>query len=213
MMQAQAIAMTGMLFCSDESADIFLICDVRLEPAEFTIFVRQLFSISARLENVLATRILTTGGTFDKVYFDAKSEFHFGDPIVGNLLTESHISSSYVVESLMQKDSLDMDDQDREQIRTAVERSSEKQILIIHGTDTMVETARSLGQPSDKTVVLFGAMQPARMRYSDAMFNLGFAMAAVQLLPTGVYLAMNGEVFDPAQVVKNQSLSRFETIQ
>ena len=160
----------------------------------------------------MSIRILTTGGTFDKVYFDAKSEFHFGDPIVADLLEESNVSFDYQVESLMQKDSLEMNDQDREQIRAAVERATEQLVVVIHGTDTLVETARCLSGITDKTVVLFGAMQPARMRYSDALYNLGFATAAVQILPNGVYLAMNGEIFDPAQVVKNRGAGRFETV-
>lgn len=156
-------------------------------------------------------KILATGGTFDKIYFDAKSEFHFGDPIAGELLEESNVSFDFEVESLMQKDSLDMTDQDRTQIRNAVAKASEDRIVIIHGTDTMVETAQCLDDVPDKTVVLFGAMQPARMRLSDAQYNLGFATAAVQLLPAGVYLAMNGQIFDPAQVVKNRARGRFET--
>lgn len=156
-------------------------------------------------------RILTTGGTFDKVYFDAKSEFHFGEPIVADLLREANADFDYEVESLMQKDSLEITDEDRERLRDTVVRADEDRILIIHGTDSMVKTARALHHIEDKTIVLFGAMQPARMRYSDAMYNLGFACAAVQLLAAGVYLAMNGRIFDPEQVVKNRELGRFET--
>ena len=99
---------------------------------------------------------------------------------------------------------------DRELIRSAVEGVNNRMILITHGTDTMVETAQCLGEIPGKRVVLFGAMQPARMRYSDALFNLGFAAAAVQILPPGVYLAMNGQIFDPSQVVKNRARGRFE---
>jgi L-asparaginase len=159
----------------------------------------------------LKIRILTTGGTFDKVYFDAMSEFHFGDPIVGDLLREANVDFDYEIEPLMQKDSLEMGDADRAVIGEAVARTGEERILIIHGTDSMVETARSLDRIRDKTIVLFGAMQPARMRYSDALYNLGFACAAVQLLSPGVYLAMNGRIFDPRQVVKNREAGRFET--
>ena len=154
-------------------------------------------------------KILTTGGTFDKVYYDAKSEFHFGDPIVGDLLRESNVDFEFEVESLMQKDSLEMTDEDRGKIREAVESSTTERILIIHGTDSMVDTARALDGVAGKTVILFGAMQPARMRYSDSMYNLGFASAAVQLLSPGIYLAMNGHVFNPEQVVKNRDLGRF----
>ena len=157
-------------------------------------------------------RILTTGGTFDKVYFDANSEFHFGHPIVADLLEEANISFDYQIESLMQKDSLEMTEDDRAQVKSAVEQSPEDHILIIHGTDSMVETARVIQDAGTKTIVLFGSMQPARMRYSDAMYNLGFACAAVRLLPQGVYLAMNGQIFHPDQVTKNHTRGRFESI-
>ena len=162
------------------------------------------------MEVALAIRIFTTGGTFDKLYFDAESEFHIGDPIAGELLEEAIVNFEYRIESLLKKDSLDMDAQDREVIREAVANAQESSILIIHGTDTMVDTAHALLDIADKTIVLLGAMQPARMRYSDALFNLGFASAAVQLLPAGSYIAMNGEIFDPLKVAKNRAQSRFE---
>ncbi len=158
----------------------------------------------------MTIKIFTTGGTFDKVYFDALSEFAIGDTIVGDLLDEANVSFDYDIESLLKKDSLDLDDRDRQLIRDAVESVNNRMILITHGTDTMVETASVLLDIPDKTIVLFGAMQPARMRYSDAMYNLGVASAAVQLLPAGVHLAMNGRVFDPEKVAKNRSRSRFE---
>jgi len=158
----------------------------------------------------LKIKIFTTGGTFDKIYFDVKSEFHIGDPIIGELLEEANVSFDYEITSLLKKDSLDINDADREIICNAVSSVKEKRILITHGTDTMVETARALLEIRDKTIVLLGAMQPARMRDSDATFNLGFASAAVQLLPLGVHLVMNGQVFDPRRVSKNRSLNRFE---
>ena len=158
----------------------------------------------------MTIKIFTTGGTFDKVYFDAKSEFHIGDTIIGALLEEANVDFDYEIESLLKKDSLEMDEIDRTLIRNAVANVSNHRILITHGTDTMVETAQALLGIADKTIVLFGAMQPARMRYSDAMYNLGVASAAVQLLPIGVYLAMNGKIFDPRKVTKNRSLNRFE---
>jgi len=158
----------------------------------------------------LTIRILTAGGTFDKLYFDAKSEFHIGEPMAGALLEEANVNFEYRVESLLKKDSLDMDEQDREVIREAVVDARESSILIIHGTDSMVDTAHALLGIADKTIVLLGSMQPARMRYSDALFNLGFASAAVQLLPAGTYIAMNGEIFDPLKVAKNRAQSCFE---
>jgi L-asparaginase len=158
----------------------------------------------------LTIKIFTTGGTFDKIYYDAKSEFHIGDTIIGTLLEEANVDFDYDIESLFKKDSLEMDENDRKMIRTAVGSENHSRIMITHGTDTMVETAQALLGITDKTIVLFGSMQPARMRYSDAMYNLGVASTAVQLLPTGVYLAMNGNIFDPRKVTKNRALNRFE---
>jgi L-asparaginase len=159
----------------------------------------------------LTIRIFTTGGTFDKVYFDALSEFRFGEPIVAELLAEANVGFEYEIESLMRKDSLDINDADRETIYTAVSGSECDRVLIVHGTDGMIASGLRLLEVPDKTIVLFGAMQPARMRYSDAMFNLGFACAAVQLLPAGVHLAMNGSIFDPRKVAKNRAQGRFES--
>lgn len=154
--------------------------------------------------------IFTTGGTIDKVYFDANSEFEIGDSLVGELLAESNIREGFSVSGLMRKDSLEMTDEDREAVRSAVSRCPAEHVLITHGTDTMAETARALLSVSGKTIVLTGAMQPARMRRSDAVFNIGFAWAAVKLLPHGVYIAMNGEVFEAGSVRKNLKAQRFE---
>lgn len=154
--------------------------------------------------------ILTTGGTIDKVYFDANSDFEIGDTLLPELLTEANIHDGYSLRELVRKDSLEMTDEDRATIADAVTRTSASRILITHGTDTMAETARALNGVTGKTVVLFGAMQPARMRRSDAVFNLGFAWAAVSLLPEGVYIAMNGEVFEAGAVRKNRAARRFE---
>ena len=158
----------------------------------------------------MTIRIFTTGGTFDKVYFDALSEFKIGEPMVEALLTEANVNFDYAIESLLKKDSLDINDEDREKLRQAVARAGESKIMITHGTDTMVDSARALQEIDDKTIVMFGAMQPARMRYSDAMFNLGVASTAVQTLPAGIYIAMNGQIFDALKVTKNRSQSRFE---
>jgi len=154
--------------------------------------------------------IFTTGGTIDKVYFDANSEFEIGDSLIAELLTESNIREGYSVTGLLRKDSLEMTDEDREIVRAAVSQSDAERVLITHGTDTMPDTARALLSVTGKTIVLFGAMQPARMRRSDAVFNLGFAWSAVRLLPHGVYIAMNGEVFEAGSVRKNLKAQRFE---
>lgn len=154
--------------------------------------------------------IFTTGGTIDKVYFDANSEFEIGDSLIGELLGESNIRDGFAVTGLMRKDSLEMTDDDRAAVREAVGQCPAERVLITHGTDTMPETARALLSVTGKTIVLMGAMQPARMRRSDAVFNIGFAWAAVQLLPHGVYIAMNGEVFEAGSVRKNLKAQRFE---
>jgi|SRR5690554_1872223 len=155
-------------------------------------------------------QIFTTGGTIDKVYFDANSEFEVGHSVLPELLSESNIHEGYRLQELMRKDSLEMDDRDREIILNAVRACEYQQILITHGTDTMANTAAVLADLKEKTIVLVGAMQPARMRRTDTTFNIGFAWASVQLLPPGVYIAMNGEVFAAGAVRKNLKAQRFE---
>lgn len=154
--------------------------------------------------------ILTTGGTIDKLYFDAKNAYLVGEPQIGQLLAEANVTVEYEIRSLLHKDSLEMTDTDRELIATVVQGTPGRHFLITHGTDTMLQTARRLQQIPDKVMVLTGAMQPARIRTSDAFFNIGFAFAAVQLLPPGAYVAMNGRVFTPDRARKNVELSRFE---
>lgn len=158
--------------------------------------------------------ILTTGGTFDKVYFDANSEFSIGSSQVEPILEEGNVTIEYQVESVLRKDSLDITDADRQLICERVKASSASQILITHGTDTMAKTASAIAMSGikDKTIVLLGAMQPARMRVSDAPFNIGFALASVQLLPANIYIAMNGRVFPSDDVIKNLTKGRFETL-
>jgi len=108
------------------------------------------------------------------------------------------------------KDSLDMTDADRAAIRAEVERQAHRHILITHGTDSMVDTARALAGIPGKTIVLTGALNPARFQGSDAVFNIGCAVGAVQTLGDGVWIAMNGRVWDPAHVRKNRAANRFE---
>ena len=153
--------------------------------------------------------ILSTGGTIDKVYFDALSEFEVGDPAVPAILADAGIGYPFELTSLMRKDSLDLTDADRDAIRSAVLASEAQAVIITHGTDTMVESARHLGDVGQKTVVFVGAMQPAALKATDAVFNSGFALACTQLLPPGVYIAMNGEVFAPDAVAKDRSAGRF----
>lgn len=159
----------------------------------------------------MTIRILTTGGTIDKVYFDQQSTFQVGEPQILEVLREVNVTVPYALTPLLRKDSLELTDADRQLIRQAVEGAGESRILLTHGTDTMVETARALQGIAGKTIVLTGAMQPARFRQTDAVFNIAAAFTAVQLLPPGVYIAMNGRLFDPDQVRKNVAANRFES--
>lgn len=155
--------------------------------------------------------IFTTGGTIDKVYFDAKSTYEVGEPLIGEILKEANVTFDFDVQQLFQKDSLEMTEADRARGRRRVQCAEDRRIVITHGTDTMVETAQAVeAAVDDKVVVLVGALNPARFRSSDAIFNIGFAMAAVQTLGAGVYIAMNGRVFTPDNVQKNRAANRFE---
>ena len=154
--------------------------------------------------------IITTGGTIDKIYFDDKSDYQIGEPQISQILHAMHVAFEFEVSSLMRKDSLHMEDKDRQLILDVVSASEIQHVLITHGTDSMVETAAVLQNVPDKTIVLTGALNPARFRDSDAIFNIGCAVGAVQALPPGVYIAMNGKVWDPACVRKNRRENRFE---
>ena len=154
--------------------------------------------------------IVTTGGTIDKIYFDDKSTFQIGAPQIGEILEALGVAFTFEVLPVLRKDSLHMDDNDRAQIRAAIERQPHRHVLVTHGTDTMVETARTLGDIVGKVIVLTGALNPALFKGSDAVFNVGCAVGAVQSLPDGVYIAMNGRIWDPARVHKNVAANRFE---
>ena len=156
--------------------------------------------------------IIALGGTIDKVYFDAKSEYEVGPPNIEKVLSEMNLSISYSVNSLMRKDSLDLTDEDRKLVVETVADDPCDRILITHGTDTMVETAKKLTTIARKTIVLTGALEPALFKTSDAVFNIGCALGAVQSLPPGVYIAMNGKIFPADKVWKNLKQNRFETL-
>ncbi|HEX7045956.1 MAG TPA: asparaginase domain-containing protein [Gammaproteobacteria bacterium] len=157
-------------------------------------------------------RIFTTGGTIDKVYFDAKSEYEVGEAVVGRILHEAGVAIDFDITELLKKDSLDIDDTDRAQIRAAVKADPAERILITHGTDTLAETGKALLGIPGKTIVLTGSLSPARFQNSDAVFNVGCAVGAVQSLPPGVYVAMNGRVFAADKVRKNREANRFEDV-
>ncbi|HEX3603397.1 MAG TPA: asparaginase domain-containing protein [Steroidobacteraceae bacterium] len=160
----------------------------------------------------MAITIYTTGGTIDKVYFDAKGGYEVGAPMVRQILEHGRAGGEIPIIELLRKDSLEMTAADRSAIRDAIALSDATRIVVTHGTDTMVETALALQGIAGKTIVLTGALQPARFADSDAEFNLGLAIGAVQALPAGVYIAANGQVFPADAVRKNIALNRFESI-
>lgn len=153
--------------------------------------------------------VITTGGTIDKIYFDDKSDYQVGEPQIGNILRELGVAFRFTVIPALRKDSLHISDEDRAMVRTLIAAQPQGHVLITHGTDTMVETAKVLND-LDKTIVLTGALNPARFRGSDAEFNVGCAVGAVQSLPAGAYIAMNGRIWEPSKVRKNVVANRFE---
>ncbi len=160
----------------------------------------------------MKVQIFTTGGTIDKIYFDQKSAYQVGDPQAGGLLERANVTLEYKVESILKKDSLEFTDTDRALIREKVASTTCTRILITHGTDTMIATAKMLQDIPEKVIVMTGSMYPAQFRDSDAVFNIGCAVTACQTLPPGVYIAMNGKIFDPEHSTKNVDQNRFETI-
>ncbi|MBD3646922.1 MAG: asparaginase [Pseudomonadales bacterium] len=153
--------------------------------------------------------VVTTGGTIDKVYFDAKSDYEVGDSVVEELLNEAHVRYPWEMLPLLKKDSLDLTDEDRRMIHDAIAAKPHKRVIITHGTDTMTETANTLADLKDRIIVLTGALSPARFAHSDATFNVGMAFAAIQVLEPGVYIVMNGQVFEAARVRKDRDKNAF----
>jgi L-asparaginase len=157
-------------------------------------------------------KILITGGTLDKIYNELTGELVFKETILVDLLNQGRSMVETHSEILFLKDSLEITEADRALILQACIDSPEKKILITHGTDTLTQTAQLLGDKiKHKTIVLLGAMIPARVDNSDALFNLGLAMGAVQCQENGVYVAMNGQIFKFDSVQKNKTLGIFET--
>ena len=156
--------------------------------------------------------VVTTGGTIDKIYFDDKSAYEIGDPQIGKILEVLGVAFTFDVLPALRKDSLHLDESDRDLLRRLIEAQPHRHVLVTHGTDTMVETAAVLASIKDKVIVLTGALNPARFQGSDAVFNIGCAVGAVQSLPDGVYIAMNGRIWNPAHVRKNRDANRFEAV-
>lgn len=153
--------------------------------------------------------VLTTGGTIDKLYFDALSEYRIGASVVARLLELARVRHPFRVAEVMRKDSLELDDVDRAIIADSVRNAAERCIVVTHGTDTMTVTAQALAGIADKTIVLVGALAPARFSESDAAFNLGMAFATAQIAVPGVYITMNGSVFPAQEVVKDRGRGAF----
>lgn len=161
----------------------------------------------------MGIRVFVTGGTFDKKYNELDGSLVFGDTHVSEILSLGRSKLPIKVRTLMMVDSLEMTSQDRQIIVENCKSCREDKIIITHGTDTMVETAKNLGQEGlAKTVVLTGAMVPFTFGSSDGLFNMGSAVAFVQTLPFGVYIAMNGRVFSWNNVRKNRRLGEFEEL-
>ena len=156
-----------------------------------------------------AILVLTTGGTIDKNYFDALSEYQIVDSGIPALLAEARVSADFRIEEVCRKDSLELTAADRAEIARRTAAAPERSVVITHGTDTMTETAKALAGIAGKTIVLTGALSPARFAQTDAPFNLGMAFAAAQVAPPGVYIAMSGQVFDGLRVRKDRDAGRF----
>ena len=155
--------------------------------------------------------IYTTGGSIDKAYSTQESRFVVAEPQIADILHEANVAMEWEVHSILKKDSLELNDRDREAIVEHVRRDPNRHIVLTHGTDSMIDTAKALSSIPGKVIVLTGSIQPAAFRRSDAAFNVGGAIIAVQSLPEGVYLVMNGQVFDPEKASKNLTLDRFES--
>ncbi len=157
-------------------------------------------------------RFVTTGGTIDKIYFDDLSQYEVGESQIQHILHEGLVAFDYDVEPLLHKDSLEMTDADRQVLREYIAADSAERFVVTHGTDTMHEAAEALRGIDGKTIVLTGALTPARFKQTDAMFNVGMAVAAAQVAPPGVYIAMSGQVFEAGKVRKNREKNRFESV-
>ncbi|MEL0209281.1 MAG: asparaginase domain-containing protein [Novosphingobium sp.] len=156
--------------------------------------------------------VLTTGGTIDKAYFDALSEYQIVESGIPDLIAQARVALPFRVMELMRKDSLELTDADRALIAAAVREAPESHVVITHGTDTMTETAKALSDVAGKTIVLTGALSPARFAETDAPFNLGMAFATAQVAAPGVWIAMSGQVFDGLKVRKDRAAGKFVSL-
>lgn len=153
--------------------------------------------------------VLSAGGTIDKHYYDELSRYQVTETVVARLLEVARVMAPYRIIEVLRKDSLEMDDADRTQLAQAVRNAPSHRIVVTHGTDTMTMSAEALADIEDKTIVLVGALTPARFSESDAAFNLGMAFATAQIAAPGVYITMNGAVFRSPDVIKDRTLNAF----
>jgi len=153
--------------------------------------------------------VVTTGGTIDKLYFDSLSEYQVGESVVRRLLTTANVKYPCDIVEALRKDSLEMTAEDREVLFRCIAGLKSARVVVTHGTDTMTATAERLAAIQGKTIVLTGALTPARFSESDAPFNLGMAFATAQTAPPGVFIVMNGEVFPANAVRKDRAAGRF----
>ncbi|HIE77818.1 MAG TPA: asparaginase [Candidatus Thioglobus sp.] len=159
-------------------------------------------------------KLLVTGGTIDKIYNKLNGNLEFSDSHIEQMLVRGRVEQDISLERILFKDSLDFTDKDRDTIVSSCSSCEFDKILITHGTDTMCHTAQLLSQKiKNKTIVLFGSMVPYSVNNSDALLNLGVALGAVQLKKNGVYVAMNGKIFDSDNVTKNKELGIFQELQ
>ena len=153
--------------------------------------------------------VVTTGGTIDKQYFDALSQYQITDTMVARLLEVARVTIPFEIVEVARKDSLELDDDDRVRLVSSAREARSDRIVVTHGTDTMTVSAQALAEVTGKTIVLVGALTPARFSESDAAFNLGMAFAVVQVAPPGVYITMNGTVFPADDVIKDRERGAF----
>jgi len=157
-------------------------------------------------------KIFTVGGTIDKNYVAEQNGLDVDEPIISEILEIANVGYDFEIEPILYKDSLEMDDADRQLVFEKIAADPNDRIVLTHGTDTMIQTAKVLKAIPEKVIVITGAMVPAVIRESDAPFNVGCAIIAVQTLPPGIYISMNGQVFDPEKTQKNHESRRFEEL-
>lgn len=162
------------------------------------------------LPNLKKIKIYSLGGSIDKTYSMEESSFVVHNPQVDSILKQANVTVPYEIEEVLRKDSLEISESDRKNLRKKIFEDSCDHIIITHGTDTMHLTGKALSSISKKVIVITGAMRPASFKETDANFNIGAAFIAVQTMPPGVYMVMNGKIFNPGKVVKNFDKKAFE---